>query len=382
MPWRVFMLITDLEVGGTPLDVLRLATALDPRQFHLKVVSLAPPGPVSERLAAAGIDCDACGARGRGDLRALWRLFRLVSVFRPHLLHSFLFHANLAARVVGPMAGVPARRIVCEIKTIETQRRWHLWLDTLTARACRFQVANSPAVAEHLRRQGHWPAGRLRTILSAVDVEAIARAQPVSRQSLRLTERQFVVLWVGRFDPAKSLETLVEAASLLDPKLAVRFVLAGQGQTRQRIEDLVEDRGLSEQFQFLGTRDDVPALLKTCDLLVLPSRTEGLPTVLIEAMAAGCPVLASDIPACRQAVQAGLAARLVTPDRPTDWAEAIAACATGDRPPPCPKPLSAAVKRFGLERLVRDYVDLYASVLRWPGQRIVPPPADGGWLGT
>jgi glycosyltransferase involved in cell wall biosynthesis len=360
MHHRIFMLITDLQVGGTPLDVFRLATHLDKTRFRVKVVSLAPPGPISQRLAAAGIECDACGARGPWDLRALCRLAHLIRRFRPHVLHSFLLHANVAARVVGPLAGVPAGRIICEIKTVETERRWHLRLDSLTSRLCRLQVANSPAVAEHLRRAAHWPTSRLRIILSAVDLEAIALAEPVSRTALGLSNDDFIVLWVGRFDPAKALETLIEAAALIAPEARVRFVLAGDGATRAQIEAEVRRRGLDRYFQFLGFREDVAGLMKTADLLVLPSRVEGLPTVLVEAAAAGCPALASDIPACRQLLNLRLAGslRLASPDRPLEWARQIEAEARGTRCPRSGGP-SEDLEWFGLERTAGEYAELY-----------------------
>ena len=134
MPIRVLMLITDLKTGGVPLHVYRLATSLDRDEFDVRVACLSPPGDVAAMLNDAGIRTFGCGARAQWDARALWRLARFVRGERPELIHAFLFHANTAACLIGPLVGVSSRRIITEIQTVEIDRRWHLAVGSLTSR--------------------------------------------------------------------------------------------------------------------------------------------------------------------------------------------------------------------------------------------------------
>ena len=136
-PIRLMIVVTDLEVGGAPLHLLRVVRSLPRDGYIIKIVSLAPAGPVATDLRDAGVEVADCRARSAADLRALLRLARIVRHWHPDILHGLLFHANLAVRLVAPSAGVPIGRVICEIHTVEVDRRWHLWLDNLTCRLCR-----------------------------------------------------------------------------------------------------------------------------------------------------------------------------------------------------------------------------------------------------
>ena len=160
-PIRLDYLITDLQTGGVPLHLFRLASRLPSERFRVRVISLADVGPVGKKLRAANVPVEACGARSVLDARALFRLFQLLKADPPDILHALLFHANTAARIIGPLAGVNIRHIVTEIQTAETERRWHLIVDNLTCRLCRCEIGNSPSVVEHLHRVGHLPYSRL-----------------------------------------------------------------------------------------------------------------------------------------------------------------------------------------------------------------------------
>lgn len=304
-PIRILILITDLQVGGTPLDVLRLATGLPKDRFRVLVVSLADVGPIGERLLAAGIPVEPCHARNAYDFRALGRLYRILRTFRPDVVHSLLFHANIAARLIGPAAGVPIDRIVCGILTVERERPWHLRGENLTCRRCRCVIGNSPSVVDHLHGAAHVPRSRLRLIRGAIDVDAIARAQPIARHDLGVPDGVPIILWVGRMDPVKGLEVLVEASALLARQHAVRVLLAGEGAYEATVRRRIAEANAGEFVRLLGRRDDVAALLATADLFVFPSLTEGLPNALIEAMAAGVPIVTTDAPGCRDLIRHG-----------------------------------------------------------------------------
>lgn len=310
---RVIYVITDLERGGVPLHLYRLATRMSHEQFDIGVISLADVGPVGRMLQDAGVPVSACGGRSIADISVFWRLIRLLRAARPDILHSLLFHANVACRLAGPVAGVPGRRIISEIQTAEIERRWHLVVDNLTCRLCRFEIGNSPSVVAHLRRHAHVPGSRLVCQWGAVDAAEIEAAQPARRADFGLSENEPVIIWVGRLDPIKGFEEMLEAFAGVCRSAAARLVLVGEGDYRPAVESLIVKHRLHERVILLGQRTDVPALLKMADLFLFCSRTEGLPNAMLEAMAAGLPVIATDVSGCRDILTDGETGFLVRP---------------------------------------------------------------------
>ncbi len=215
-------------------------------------------------------------------------------------MHALLFHANIAARLATECAGFDSRRLLCEIQTVEVERRWHLWVDRLTHTGCRATIANSPSVLEHLATNAKIPRGKLRLVRGGIDPAPFQLAEPIDRAALGVPKEAPILLWVGRLDPVKGLDVLLEAThSLGDPCL----VLVGEGAERTRLGQLADRLGVAHRVRWLGTRNDIPALLKAADVFVLPSRTEGLPNALLEAMAASCPIVTTDVPGCRDLIE-------------------------------------------------------------------------------
>jgi glycosyltransferase involved in cell wall biosynthesis len=299
---RLVYVITDLGFGGVPLHLYRLACRLPRSLFDVRVIALSEPGPVGQMLRDEGIEVHYCNARSAFDGRALVQLWRLLTRIKPHVVHSLLFHANIAARLCSPFAGISRRHLICEIQTVEWERRWHLIVDNFTCRLCRYEVGNAPSVVEHLHRQGHIPASRLQCVFGAVDADSLQLAERADRKQLGIAPDETMILWTGRFDPVKGFEEMLEGFSMLGQDRPAKLVLVGDGPYRAEVEASIRRLGLSKQVILAGYRKDVPALLKSADIFLLPSRTEGLSNSLLEAMAVGCPVVATDIPGTKDIV--------------------------------------------------------------------------------
>jgi glycosyltransferase involved in cell wall biosynthesis len=280
-------------------------------------------------------------------------------------VHAFLFHANVAARFAGLLGGFPRRRLICEIQTVEIERTWHLWVDRLTHRLCHVTVGNSPSVVEHLHGCAGVPYAQLRCISGGVDTSRIAAAEPISRGDLDVAAEESLLLWVGRMDPIKGLDTLVAAVDLLRRERRVCLMLAGDGPERAKVEADVAARGLQDCVRLLGRRHDVPRLLRSADLFVFPSRTEGLPNAILEAMAAGLPVVATDVPGTRDLVRDGENGLLVRSDDATALAGALARLLDDRAMATVMAERAQGLVRadYTLERCQERYVGLYREVL-------------------
>lgn len=316
---RIVLLVTDLQRGGTPLRMARLARGLHAAGVTVHVGCLAPPGPVSAELDAAGIPTFACHAAGARDLAALGRLRSHIVRLRPDLIHATLLHANVAARLVGFACRVP---VVSSTATIEVERRWHRVVERLTAWLDRGHIVNSAALADHVVRAFGLPRRRVWVVPPSLAALPEHIDRVAARAELGLLADEFVVAWVGRFDPVKRLGLLVQVAEEVT-EIRVRFLLAGDGPERPRLERELRGSAARDRVRLLGWRDDVATVLAAADAFFLPSRTEGMPNALLEALACGLPAVASDIPAVRELAAGGEWIRLVSGDRPADFAAAL-----------------------------------------------------------
>jgi len=317
---RVMMLSTDLQPGGYPLRLMRLALAVRERGVEPIVGSLAPRGPLHDELERAGIATFACDARGGHDATCLVRLARHVRTIDPDLIHAGLFHANVAARLVGRLDR--PRPILTSTITIEIERQWHRWGEALTGGVSDLHFANAPSVAAHVRDDLGFAPDRVTLLPNGIDCAAVAGVEKARRETLGIPDAVPLLVWAGRMDPIKDLPTFVEVADRLNKLCGAHALLLGDGPERGRVEAMVVERKLTDAVHLAGWRKNVVEWLKAADVLVFPSLTEGCPNVLLEAMAAGCPVVAGDIAPCRDLIVNGRDGLLCPVGEAAEFAEA------------------------------------------------------------
>lgn len=293
---RVMLLVTDLERGGTPLRIARLARGLKREGIEAHVGCLAPAGSVSRELDRDGIATFACDAAGPRDFGALARLSAHVRRIRPALIHANLTHANVAARLIGLRHRIP---VIGSTATIEVERRWHLRLERWTSRLDRRHVVNSRAVAEHVKAVFGLPSSKIAIVPPSVDRRQASTDRSSARRAMQIAEHELAVLWAGRLDPVKRLEIVVRCAEILSD-VPSRFLLAGEGPFREELERCIRLSSAASRVSLLGWRDDLPTLMAAADVFIFPSMTEGMPNAVLEAMAAGLPIVAADIPVLRE----------------------------------------------------------------------------------
>ncbi len=293
---RIALLVTDLERGGTPLRLARLALGLKQAGVDMHVGCLAPPGPVSAVLESEGIPTFACDARGVRDLFALRRLAKHLYRIQPDLIHATLTHANVAARLVGDWLRIP---VVTSTATIEVERRWHLIVERCTAGMDRGHIVNSRALAAHVTDAFQLSPEHIHVVPPLLSALPQCFDRGVARRGLGLPDDAFVVLWVGRFDPVKRLDIAIRCAEML-ADVPCRLVLVGDGPARPLVENLARRSPVGERIHLLGWHNDLGPALSAADAFLFPSLTEGMPNAVLQAMAFGLPIVGSDIPALRE----------------------------------------------------------------------------------
>lgn len=297
-PLPIAFCITDLDVGGAEQCLVNIACGLDRRLWSPHVYCLSRRGALVDRLEQAGIGSTCLNWRGWRDA---WRIPMLASLLRrsqPVLLQTFLFHANLAGRIAGRLAGVPV--IVSGIRVAEKEKHWHLRLERLTRRLVTHHVCVSRDVAAFSFSEARLPPKDVTVIPNGVEVTRFANAQPLDNSELGAPPDTRWMIAVGRLQPQKGHQILIDAvAPLLRTHPGWRLMIVGDGPLRAPLQSQIDRSGCRDQIVLLGFRDDIPRLLKTASLFVLPSLWEGQPNVVAEAIAAGLPVVATDVEGVR-----------------------------------------------------------------------------------
>jgi glycosyltransferase involved in cell wall biosynthesis len=318
------LLITDLQIGGTPTVVRELAIRLnDPPSVTVDVACLAGHGPVVDQLESAGVRTMVLGARRATDLRVPARLARLIRRGRYDTILSFLIHANVAAALVKPL--FPGIRFIQSIQTTQPHPRWHWRLQAIVQHAADRIVVPSPSVATAAAEWAEVDPARIVVIPNAID---LADFNPGEKTQLLVnaspavaTTQPIPIGFIGRLDPIKCVPDLLHAVQLLAGR--VHLHIFGEGADRPRIEEAIMRLGVASQVTLHGAIARPQEALRQIALLVLPSAAEGFGLVLIESMAAGVPVVATNVAGIRDVVRNGETGVLVPPSSPVDLARAI-----------------------------------------------------------
>jgi starch synthase (maltosyl-transferring) len=357
--------ITDLDVGGAERALTTLATHLKPTRWRVGVFCLREPGRLTDVLRRADVFCECLCLKRRNPVQAVTRLARSLRRFRPELVQSFMFHANLAARLSAPWAGCPW--VVGGLRVAEREKRWHLILDRLTGSLVTGSVCVSQGVMKFSRDVAGLDPARLIVIPNGIDPAPFDRAVRLSRAEIGVPENGHVALYVGRLDVQKGLPDLLDAAQrLVAARPTWYLVLAGDGPTREWLTAQIENRpGLKGRVHWLGSRDDIPALLKSANVLVLPSLWEGMPNAVLEAMAASRPVIGTTVEGTEDLIVPGQTGWLIPPSDVTTLTQALLEAV--DSPERCLRYGEAARRRveqdFSRERMVAAYEGVWARIL-------------------
>jgi glycosyltransferase involved in cell wall biosynthesis len=321
-PTPIAFCITDLDLGGAERALVQIVTRLDRSEWAPVVYCLSGQGELVSVLKQAGVETYCLNA-GRRDVLVIWRLARLLRRQRPVLLQTFLFHANLAGRLAAWLAGVPI--VVSGIRVAEREKTWHLRLERWTRRFVTHHVCVSQSVADFSERELGLSPESVSVIANGVDADAITAVTVASLDEFDIPVGEPVLLFVGRLHPQKGLMTLLEAMRVLviDEHRKIQLLIAGAGPLEKEGRKFVAERGLGPCVHWLGARRDVPSLMRASTLLVLPSRWEGMPNVVLEAMAAGLPVVATAVDGTVEVVTSEITGTLCRPEDPRALADAI-----------------------------------------------------------
>lgn len=356
---NIDFVITELDVGGAESALASLATALSHDGHSVRIFSLAPKptrAGIVDHLRLASIDVTFGSAKSLIHfLRVDRELRHWLRMRRADVVQSFMFHANvMTATIVDPERHVAGIRVA-------DPTRWRSWVERRALRHTAAVVCVSAAVAEFTKSTLRVQADRVSVIGNGVDASRFANASPIDWSTFGLPPDAIVTLFVGRLHEQKGLECLESQIDAIAPENSRRhLVLIGDGPLRAHWESFA---AIHDQVWVLPWMADVTGAMAGCRVLVLPSRFEGMANVVLEAMAAGRPVVCSDVEGSqelvgddsRQRFVAGDSAAMVKKLAPF-WDDVGLANAIGQ------SNQARVMRDFSIDSAVAAYAELYAEI--------------------
>lgn len=287
---RILYIITGLSLGGAEKVVVELADQMFVKGHQVKIAYLT--GSVFVKPKFEQIEIIALGLNSITNLFGASRRYRnLIDVYKPDIVHAHMVHANIFTRLNRIVCPVP--RLLCTAHSSNEGGLLRMMAYRITNFLSDFNSNVSQEAAKSLIEKGAFSEKNLVTVYNGVDLDKFHK---YVNQDFKDTTNEVRILAVGRFDKAKDYPNLLNSIALLRKQTTQKFRLdiVGDGELRPIIEALIAELDLKDIVTLLGKRSDIPALLNQANIFVLASQYEGLPTVVLEAMACQCYVVATN----------------------------------------------------------------------------------------
>jgi glycosyltransferase involved in cell wall biosynthesis len=378
---RVVRLFSRLNIGGPSVHVILLTAGLREKGYETRLIvgrEAPSEGNLLDMARQMGIEVEQLGGLGReirpvADLFTLWQLYRVIRECRPAIVHTHTAKAGVLGRIAARLAGVPVvvhtyhghvlRGYFGPLKTAFFRR-----LETALNRVTDVAITVSTALRDDLAEMGVAPREKIRVVPLGLDLARFAR--PHARGELRTAcgagPEEVLIGVVGRLVPIKDIDCFLTAAAQVSRAAArARFAIVGDGELRAVLERKAADLGLGARLTFVGWRKDLESVYADLDVVVNSSRNEGTPVALIEAMAAGRPVVATAVGGTSDLLGGGARGRLVPAGDPAALARAIVE--TLDQAEDSARRAHAArdyvLSHHSVDRLLHDIDELYRELL-------------------
>ncbi len=362
-PIRVMHILSDMEMGGAQRVVCDIVANLDRSRFRPHVCCLRSGGSLIARLEDQRVPHHLVYFSSRLSLIGLVRLQGLLRELDIDVVHTHLRRANLSGRLAAVLAGTPVR-IAHAHDVLRDTRSHHGWIARWLAKRTDRVLCISDAVATVQMEVADMPRDRVETLHNFIDPNAFRSdiSPQLAKADLGLAADGPCVGIVGRLHPVKRHDLFLDAAFRLNQdRPDVNFVVVGEGKLRDTLKEKARQLGMAHKVAFVGRHAEVARVYRALDCVVVTSDSEGLGMVILEAQAAGVPVVARAVGGTPEAL-AGGGGRLVNESRPEAIASAIRAALTPATAAHLRRQMPENLRRFDAGRQITRLEDLYEDL--------------------
>jgi len=368
----VLHVIETLESGGAEGLLVRILKNIDKNKFSPKVVCLFNRMDLKDELDKAGIAVFCIYMKNPYEWwKAIISLYKLIKREKIDIIHTHLFFANIYGRIAAKLGGV--KSIITTLHnpdyTYEDNGKWtykfRKFIDKYTGRICNdYFVAVSNFVKKDFEKNMGFK--NINVIYNCIDLSKFIQKDRVLSNNKRgefgFKEDDMILLNIGRLHRQKGQLCLIEAFKLVSTHNDMcRLIIIGKGNMESELKNKVKESGLKDKVMFIKDRDDIPDIMNACDIFIFPSMYEGFGIALIEAMASGLAVIASDIETLREIIDNNSNGVLIEKENHIKLAEAIFKLIKNDnfRFSLGNTARKMAFEKFNLERYVEKLEALY-----------------------
>ncbi|MBZ0108443.1 MAG: glycosyltransferase [Candidatus Scalindua rubra] len=322
---KLLIIIDELEPGGAERLVVEYAKNLSEEKYDIKVCCLVRGGVFAEELKECNIPVIILGKKFRYDVSIIIKLVRLILRDKPDIVHTHKFAANTWGSLAAVISGVP--KIFCTEHNVDTWKgALEFLIDRIRVRFITKDITVSNEVYNFYRTKARLPVNKLLTIYNGIDPDtySVFIDKDKKLKELGISDGKPVVASIGRLVPQKAQHIFLEAIKILKSRgITAEYIFVGDGQIKDDLVRLSIKLGISGETRFLGFRKDVQELMAITDLAVITSVREGFSVALLELMATGVPVVATDVGGNSEAMVDGETGIIVPALSPVAVADAM-----------------------------------------------------------
>jgi glycosyltransferase involved in cell wall biosynthesis len=362
---KITYVIGTLEIGGAEKQLLYLCQNLDKSLFSPIVISLRKGGALKTDFLQNNIPVVEIGKRWKLDPGFFFRLVKVLQNGKPDILHTFMFTANTWGRFAGILVGI--KKIITSERCVDIWKRgYHRAVDRFLLKFTDKVIANSKGVEDFYLKTENIPEEKINVIYNGFDIDRISSTaiSPGLKKQLGLEKAEFIVGAGGRFTAQKGFIHLLKAVpAVLKVYPGCFFIFVGDGPLRGKFEKFVSLNNLEKNVIFTGYRNDINEIFKLCDVIAVPSFFEGMPNIVIEAMAIAKSVIVSDINEMKEFVKEGITGFFTEPGNERQIAEKLVMLLKDGnlRERAGRNAYNFVKENFALERMVKSYEKIYLN---------------------
>ncbi|MDQ3005536.1 MAG: glycosyltransferase family 4 protein [Chloroflexota bacterium] len=328
----IIWMIDSLGPGGAEQLMPTILKNLQQAGFSIRVCALQirAGNPIASELQRLGLPVDLIPIRNLRQPLNLIHILRYLRLHRPQLLHTQLEFADILGTLAAKLLGIPSVSTVHTLDVFPEKKsawgrmklRWFL-----LGRFCDRVIAVSEKTRLHYLQSGGLPHDKVITLYNGVDISRFKNMDATQtgklKRELQLPLNSRIIMTVAVLREPKGIQFMIRALpGILEQCPDVHYLIVGDGVHRATLSDLAAGLSIKDHITFAGHRTDIPNLLASCDIFVLPTLKDALPTVLIEALAAEKPIIASDVGGVPEIIESGVNGLLVEPGDPSKLADA------------------------------------------------------------
>lgn len=357
---NIAYIIPSLDVGGSERKVIDIASGLNKDNFKLIIITITKNGSLASNAIDAGIEVFCANKKGKFDFKVIDRIAKILVENNIDIVQVYTSTGKLWGRLAAKKANVKV--VISTEESLFRNKFIDRYFERKLVKNTDLIITNSEATLNSACNATGIDYTMYKIIYNGIDLEPFLKAERKNIISKDKDEK--IIMCVARLDPRKNIDMLITAFNFVSQDVKSKLVIIGSGSEEQKLKKQVTDYNLDEKVIFLGSRNDVPSLLKEADLFVLPSTEEGFGNVIIEAIASGVCVAASNVGGIPEIITNEDSGFIFDPKEPMELIRVMLLLLNDDKlRAKLAKNAFKTIMYFSKTRMIKEHEDVYIDLL-------------------